>query len=71
MCSYRIPESFSGEHLTELNGDMNDSRLHTLPLSIEIETNFPVYTPETIMEANNIIRTYKVNFKEGISNEIN
>ena len=70
-CSYKIPESFSGEYLTELNGQMTDNRLHTLPLSIEIETNFPVYTPETIMDVNNIIRTYKVNFKEGVINEIN
>lgn len=64
MCSYKIPESFSGEHLTELSGDISENKLHTLPISIEVETNFPVYTPETIMDADNIIRTYKHNIIE-------
>ena len=54
-CSYKIPEAFSGEHLTELDGTTQDDKSHTLPLSIEIESNIPVFAPETISSADAII----------------
>lgn len=55
VCSYKIPESFSGEHITELDGTTQDEKCHTLSLSIEIETTLPVYTPETILPTDAII----------------
>ena len=48
-CSYKIPESFSGEHLTELDGKTQDDKLHTMQISLEVETCFPVYSPKTVM----------------------
>lgn len=55
LCSYKIPESFSDEHMTELDGKTQDNKNHTLPLTIEVETNFPVFEKRTIMHADNFI----------------
>ena len=54
-CSYKIPDSFSGEHLTELDGKTQDDKSHTLPLTIEVEANLPVFEKRTIMGADNYI----------------
>lgn len=54
-CSYKIPESFSGEHVTELDGKSQDDKCHTMTLSIEIETNLPVFEKRTIMSTDNYI----------------
>lgn len=48
-CSYKIPESFSGEHLTELDGKTQDDKLHTMQINLEVETCFPVFSPKTVM----------------------
>lgn len=58
-CSYKIPESFSGEYLTDLDGSTQDDKCKTLQLSIEIESNIPVYAPKTIMLADNYIKDYQ------------
>lgn len=55
VCSYKIPEAFSGEHVTELDGTTQDDKSHTLSLSIEVETNLPVFERKTIMSADNYI----------------
>ena len=54
-CSYKIPESFSDEHTMDIDGSISDSREHTLNLSVEVETNMPVFNNRTIMSATNII----------------
>lgn len=59
ICSYKIPESFSEEHLTELDGKTQDNKYHILPLSIEVETNLPVFEKRTIMSSDNFIGNYE------------
>ena len=54
-CSYKIPESFSGEHVTELDGTTQDDKSKTLTLSIEVETNLPVYERRTIVSSDNYV----------------
>ena len=61
QCSYKIPESFSEEHLTDLDGSTQDDKSHTLNLSIEVETNLPIFSERTIMPADNIISNIKIN----------
>ena len=48
-CSYKIPESFGEEHTMEIDGALSDSRQHALNLSVEVETNFPVFNNRTII----------------------
>lgn len=62
-CSYRIPDDFQGEHLTELDGTTMDNKFKTLSLSIEVESNLPVYENRTVVDANNVIKGVKTNTK--------
>ena len=48
-CSYKIPESFGEEHTMELDGAMTDNKNHSLTLSLEIETNMPIFNNKTII----------------------
>jgi hypothetical protein len=64
QCSYRIPESFSGEHLTEMDGMTTDAKQHTLQLSIEVETNLPIYSPQTIISADSYISGFSTGIKD-------
>ena len=56
-CSYKIPDSFDEEHSMEIDGAMSDNRLHSLSLSIELETNMPIFNNKTIMENKVITKT--------------
>lgn len=58
-CSYKIPENFAEEHTMELDGATADNKNHVLNLSIEVESNVPVFNnktivPTTIVSANQI-----------------
>lgn len=55
ICSYKIPETFAGEHLAEITGDTQDNRCRTLLLSIELESNFPVFANATTIPTDYII----------------
>lgn len=59
QCSYRIPDSFTDEHVTELDGKSQDEKAHILPISLEVETNMPIYSPQTIMYPTNYITRHK------------
>lgn len=69
-CSYKIPESFGEEHSMEIDGAMSDNREHSLSLSIEVETNMPIFNNRTIMPADNIIVTPVANIHCKGTNEI-
>lgn len=56
-CSYKIPESFGEEHTMEIDGAVSDGREHSLSLSIEVESNLPVFNNKTIKSATKIIVT--------------
>jgi hypothetical protein len=49
VCSYKIPDSFGEEHTMDLDGAFQDSKDHTLTLSLEVETNIPVFSNRTIV----------------------
>jgi hypothetical protein len=55
ICSYKIPDSFGEEHTMDLDGAFQDSRDHSLTLSLEIETNMPVFANATMICSDNII----------------
>ena len=66
-CSYKIPDSFSDEHTMDIDGALTDARQHSLNLSIEDETNMPVFNNRTIMRADklsvpkvNMTATYEI-----------
>lgn len=55
--SYAIPSDFDAETLTELAGDLSDSRLRTIEISLEVESNIPIYAPRTVHQATRVVRT--------------
>ena len=59
-CSYKIPDSFGEEHTMDIDGAMQDNKSHSLALSIEVETNMPVFNNKTIKPAS-IITKHKKN----------
>lgn len=56
-CSYKIPEAFSDEHTMDIDGSLSDNREHSLSLSIEVESNIPIFNNRTIMPSDKIINT--------------
>ena len=56
-CSYKIPDSFGEEHTMDIDGTLQDYREHILSLSIEVETNLPVFENRTMVLADKIIIT--------------
>ena len=67
-CSYKIPDSFSEEHTMDIDGALSDNKTHSLGLTIEVESNIPVFNNKTIMPAN-IITKHKTNISPKL-NEI-
>lgn len=54
-CSYKIPDSFDGEHQMDLDGSITDGREHTMSMTVEVETNMPVFSNKTMALADKII----------------
>lgn len=62
LCSYRIPDTLTGEYMTELNGQTLDNRYRKLQISLEVDSNIPIYSPCTMMYADDIITDYLYNY---------
>lgn len=54
-CSYNIPTDLDHEYTAELDGTTQDNKLRTTEISLDIETNFPVWEPRTMIFAGNYI----------------
>lgn len=67
-CSYKIPDNFDEEHSMDIDGAMSDNRSHSLSLSIELETNMPIFNNKTIME-NKVIAKTVVNINNTNTNK--
>lgn len=70
-CSYKIPDSFGEEHLMELDGALSDSKEHKLNLSIEVETNMPIFDNRTINYPNYINKVSGVVTPENLTGKDN
>ncbi|MBR5297618.1 MAG: hypothetical protein IKU29_07105 [Parabacteroides sp.] len=53
--SYSIPESMNGEYSVELDGASEDNRHRKVTMSLEVESNLPVFNPQTIMDSTSYI----------------
>ena len=73
-CSYKIPESYQGEWMTELDGMTQESKDKKVTLSIEVESNFPIFNCSTIMDSSHYIGGFEAGLhmhkKEGIETDI-
>jgi hypothetical protein len=67
-CSYKIPESFGEEHTMEIDGALSENREHALNLSVEVESNIPIFNNRTITQSHIITKTV-ANIHDHINNE--
>lgn len=66
VCSYKIPDQLEGEFLTDLDGTTQDNRNRTLSISLEVESNLPVYAPGTVIYNGHSIKNvgYKITIND-------
>lgn len=72
LASYKVPESAQDEHLTEISGDTQESRDRIVELQLEVESNIPVFSPKTVVEAAYIshpIQSLQINNNEPIQRD--
>ena len=55
-CSYRIPDSFESDYSITLDGNYSDDKLRKINLSIEVETNFPIFNNRSIIRTDHYIK---------------
>lgn len=53
-CSYMMPTSLTTEYLTDLNGLMTESIDKKIHFTLVLESNMPIFNPDTIVPANHI-----------------
>lgn len=53
--SYTIPTSLQDEHMVEMDGTTQDNKDRIVSLTLEIESNLPVFNPETVVVPTPII----------------
>lgn len=63
MGSYKIPESISHEHMAEIDASTTESKDRIIEISLELESTFPVWAPETIQDLTHIIIDQQVKIK--------
>lgn len=68
--SYKIPETFDSEHLTDMDGTTTDNKNRIISMSLEVETTLPTYMPQTVVEAGNVIVNPQQNLRMDNGNEI-
>jgi len=54
--TYKVPSSFSHEKNITFDGGTTDQKLRTIELSLEVETNMPVYNERTAIENDKYIK---------------
>lgn len=53
--SYRLPDAYQGEFPIEIDGTSQEDRNKTVSISLEIESNLPVYDNDTAVSTNKVI----------------
>ena len=65
LCSYKLPENFTEEHMMEIDGQTQDSKYKRLNLNVEVETNLPIFNPQTIISAEDYISEISTSINTG------
>lgn len=55
--SYKVPTSFDNEKNITFDGGTTEQKLRTIELTLEVETNMPVYDERTAIGSGNCIKT--------------
>lgn len=71
QATYKIPESFDGEHMAEMDGGTSDSKDRKLTMQLELESTLPVFNPQTVVDASKLITKTVSKLSTPVKNEIN
>lgn len=63
VCSYQVPTGYDPQANIEFDGGTTDNKFRSLPLSFEIESNFPYFQARTVADHCTVISTYADNLK--------
>lgn len=55
--SYKVPTSYSHEKNITFDGGTTEQKLRTIDLSLDVETNIPIFDERTVVENDKFIRT--------------
>jgi hypothetical protein len=56
QASYKVPTAFSNDKNITFDGGTTEQKLRTIELSLEVETNLPVYNERTVIENDKYIK---------------
>jgi hypothetical protein len=59
QASYKVPTSYQGEKNITFDGGTTESKLRTISLDLDVESNFPVFNERTVIENSNFIKTQR------------
>lgn len=65
QASYKVPTSYSHDKNITFDGGTTEQKLRTIELSLEVETNMPVYNERTAIELDKFIRKMEHNLSIG------
>lgn len=60
QASYKVPTSYQSEKNITFDGGTTESKLRTISLELDVESNFPVFNERTVIENSNFIKGNKV-----------
>lgn len=61
QASYKVPTSYQGEKNITFDGGTTESKLRTISLDLDVESNFPVFNERTVIENSNFIKNIETN----------
>lgn len=59
FCTYSLPDSVDNQLQLEFDGISTDSKNRTIEISLQLESNIPIYMPRTVIFEDNFIRAGK------------
>ena len=61
QASYKVPTSYSHDKNITFDGGTTEQKLRTIEISLDVETNIPVFDERTAIDLDNSIKTLNVN----------
>lgn len=69
QASYKVPTSYSHDKNITFDGGTQEQKLRTIELSLEIETNMPVYDNRTVIQTDQYIKGFNAGLKANSDKE--